>query len=99
MGAADLYRVSPSIGEHRAVAARVTALETAPPPGGGSVTYETVPPGSTFTLDRSGGAWPARPTARTDVVIRWRGVSPAPPLVASGTAGMYAGDEFVEELP
>ena len=96
MGAADLYRASPSIGEHRAVAARVTALEAAP---GGAVTYETVPAGATFTIDRSGGAWPARPTARTDVVIRWRGVSPAPPLVASGTAGMYAGDEFVEELP
>lgn len=92
----DAFRLSPSIGEHRAVAARVSALEAAP---GGAVTYETVPAGSTFTLDRSGGAWPARPTARTDVVIRWRGVAPPPPLVASGTAGMYAGDEFVEELP
>lgn len=99
MGAADLYRASPSIGEHRAVAARVTALETGPPPGGGSVTYETVPPGSTFTLDRSGGAWPARPTTRTDVIIRWRGTAPAPSLVTSGTNGMYASDEFVEELP
>ena len=99
MGAADLYRASPSIGEHRAVAARVTALETGPPPGGGSVTYETVPPGSTFTLDRVSGTWPERPTLRADVIIRWRGVAPAPTLVTSGTNGMYASDEFVEELP
>lgn len=74
-------------------------LAGAAPRGGGSVTYETVPPGSTFTIDRSGGAWPARPTTRTDVIIRWRGVAPAPSLVTSGTAGMYASDEFVEELP
>ena len=92
----DAFRMSPSIGEHRAVAARVSALEAAP---GGAVTYETVPAGATFTIDRSGGAWPARPTARTDVVIRWRGVSPPPPLVTSGTTGMYSTDEFVEELP
>lgn len=92
----DAFRLSPSIGEHRAVAARVSALEAAP---GGAVTYETVPAGATFTIDRSGGAWPARPTARTDVVIRWRGVAPPPTLVTSGTTGMYSTDEFVEELP
>ena len=73
-------------------------LAGAAPRGGGSVTYETVPPGSTFTIDRSGGAWPARPTTRTDVIIRWRGTAPAPSLVTSGTSGMYATDEFVEEL-
>ena len=72
--------------------------KTAPSGGGGSPTYETVPAGSTFTIDRSGGAWPARPTTRTDVIIRWRGTAPAPSLVTSGTAGMYATDEFVEEL-
>lgn len=72
--------------------------KTAPAGGSGSPTYETVPAGSTFTLDRSGGAWPARPTTRTDVVIRWRGTAPAPTLVTSGTSGMYATDEFVEEL-
>lgn len=49
----------------------------------------TIPAGSTLTVDKSSaGVWPARPTARTDVIVRWRGADPSPAIVSSGTGGM-----------
>ena len=47
-----------------------------------------MPAGTTITVFKSGGVWPARPTARTDIVVRWRGADPSPPIVSSGTGGM-----------
>lgn len=53
-----------------------------------------LPAGSTLTVRKSGGTWPARPTTRTDIIVRWVGASPAPSIVAdTGTAGMYSVDE------
>lgn len=56
--------------------------------GGASPTIENVPSGTTITVIKSGSTWPARPTARTDIIVRWRGADPSPPIVASGTGGM-----------
>lgn len=56
--------------------------------GGSSPTVETIPAGSTLTVQKSGGIWPARPTARTDVVVQWKGPDPSPAIVSSGTGGM-----------
>ncbi len=55
---------------------------------GGSPTYANAPAGSTFTVLKSGGTWPARPTSRTDVVVQWKGADPSPAIVSSGTGGM-----------
>lgn len=54
-------------------------------------------PGTNITVDKTGSTWPARPTTRTDVTVRWRGADPSPAVVSSGTAGMYAVDE--REIP
>jgi hypothetical protein len=51
-----------------------------------------VPAGYTHTIIKPvSGVWPARPTARTDVIVRWRGADPGPTEVASGTGGMITG--------
>jgi hypothetical protein len=50
-----------------------------------------MPPGTTITVIKSGGAWPVRPTSRTDIIVRWRGADPSPPIVMSGTGGMLDG--------
>lgn len=47
-----------------------------------------VPAGSLLVAEKSGGTWPARPTARTDVVVAWKGPDPSPSIVGSGTGGM-----------
>lgn len=47
-----------------------------------------LPAGTTLTVLKSGGSWPARPTARADVVVAWKGPDPSPPIVSSGTGGM-----------
>lgn len=44
--------------------------------------------GTTLTVQKNGTVWPARPTARTDVTVIWKGAEPSPPIVASGTGGM-----------
>jgi hypothetical protein len=54
----------------------------------GGVDYSTLPAGTTLTVLKSGSTWPARPTARTDIVVAWKGADPSPAIVASGTAGM-----------
>ena len=50
--------------------------------------YANLAPGSTITVTKSGGIWPSRPTARTDVVVIWKGPDPSPAIVSSGTGGM-----------
>jgi hypothetical protein len=55
---------------------------------GGSPTYANLPAGSTLTVAKSGGVWPARPTSRTDIIVQWKGADPSPSIVSSGTGGM-----------
>jgi hypothetical protein len=47
-----------------------------------------LPAGSTLTVQKSGGTWPARPTSRSDITVQWKGADPSPTIVASGTGGM-----------
>lgn len=55
---------------------------------GGTPTYANLPAGSTITVAKSGGTWPARPTSRSDIVVQWKGPDPSPSIVSSGTGGM-----------
>lgn len=48
----------------------------------------TAPAGMTVTVAKSGSVWPARPTARTDIIVQWKGPDPSPAIVESGTGGM-----------
>ncbi len=50
-------------------------------------TYANLPAGSIVVIDKSGGSYPSRPTARTDITVRWRGDS-FPPTAIDG-------DEFL----
>ncbi len=56
--------------------------------GGASPTYANLPAGTTLTVTKSGGTWPARPTSRNDIVVQWKGPDPSPSIVSSGTGGM-----------
>jgi len=47
-----------------------------------------LPAGSTLTVAKSGGTWPARPTPRSDIIVWWKGADPSPAIVSSGTGGM-----------
>lgn len=53
-----------------------------------SVGYADLPAGTTLTVLKSGGVWPARPTARADLIVAWKGADPSPSIVSSGTGGM-----------
>jgi hypothetical protein len=53
-----------------------------------AITVESLPAGSTLTVNKTTGTWPARPTARTDITVQWRGPDPSPAIVSSGTGGM-----------
>ena len=55
---------------------------------GGAPTYANLPAGTTITVAKSGGTWPARPTARNDIIVQWKGPDPSPSIVSSGTGGM-----------
>lgn len=55
---------------------------------GGNPTFANLPAGTTITVAKSGGTWPARPTSRTDIVVQWKGPDPSPAIVNSGTGGM-----------
>jgi hypothetical protein len=55
---------------------------------GASPTYANLPAGSTITVAKSGGVWPARPTSRSDIIVQWKGPDPSPSIVSSGTGGM-----------
>lgn len=50
--------------------------------------YANLPAGSTITVAKSSGTWPARPTSRTDIIVQWKGADPSPSIVESGTGGM-----------
>lgn len=69
----------------------VPAVPTGTPTGGAAATVEDMPTGATVTVVKSGSTWPARPTNRSDVIVRWRGAEPSPPIVSSGTGGMLDG--------
>jgi hypothetical protein len=56
--------------------------------GSGTMTIANAPAGAVFSAYKSGSAWPARPSSRTDITIFWIGVAPAPAIVTSGTGGM-----------
>lgn len=43
-------------------------------------------PGTTFVIKKSGGVWPSRPTARTDLIAIWVGAEPAPTIGGAGNA-------------
>jgi hypothetical protein len=58
---------------------------------GAAVTVAQLPAGSTLTVLKSGGVWPARPTDRADIVVQWKGADPSPSIVSSGTGGMRDG--------
>lgn len=55
---------------------------------GSSPSYANLPAGTTLTVLKMAGTWPARPTARTDIVVQWKGADPSPAIIASGTGGM-----------
>jgi hypothetical protein len=55
---------------------------------GAAPTYANLPAGSTLTVAKSGGTWPARPTSRSDIIVQWKGADPSPTIVSSGTGGM-----------
>jgi hypothetical protein len=68
----------------------LTASERAAIAGASAPTLANIPAGSTLTVQKS-GTWPARPTARADVIVIWKGPDPSPAIVSSGTAGMRDG--------
>ncbi len=55
---------------------------------GGAPTYANLPAGTTLTVQKTSGTWPARPTSRTDIIVQWKGPDPSPNIVESGTGGM-----------
>lgn len=56
--------------------------------GGVTVNYSNLPAWTTLTITKTSGTWPARPTARNDIIVQWRGPDPSPNIVSSGTGGM-----------
>ena len=60
--------------------------------------YTLLPAGTTITVLKAAGTWPARPTSRADLIVRWKGADPSPAIVTSGTGGMMDGVD-VREIP
>lgn len=56
----------------------VSTWSNLPYSGVSSVGGEDLPPGSTLSVIKSGGTWPARPTSRTDITVIWYGAAPEP---------------------
>lgn len=56
-----------------------TALQSVPP-----IDYSTLPAGVTLTVLKTGSTWPARPTSRTDLIVRWKGPDPSPAVGGTG---------------
>ena len=54
----------------------------------GTFDLSLLPAGATLTVAKAAGVWPARPTARNDIIVQWKGPDPSPSLVSSGTGGM-----------
>lgn len=55
--------------------------------------YADLPAGSTISVFNNAGTWPARPTTRTDISVRWVGGTVAPPI---GGTGAVSGVDFWE---
>lgn len=55
------------------------------------VTVDDLPGGFVQVARKTGGVWPARPTARSDVTVFWLGALPAPSIAGSGTGGARDG--------
>lgn len=55
-------------------------------------TVANAAPGTVIGITWAGSGTPNRTTTRTDIRILWIGPNPDPPVVSSGTAGMYDGD-------
>lgn len=53
-----------------------------------TLSYDKLTPGTTLTVLKASGVWPARPTSRTDIIVQWKGADPSPAIVSSGTGGM-----------
>lgn len=65
----------------------VTAWTSLPYTNGNQL-LDQLPSGTTLTVLKSGSTWPARPTARPDIVVAWKGPDPSPDIITSGTGGM-----------
>ena len=78
---------SGSQGPAGATGAQGPAGATGPQGPAGSSTIETLPAGTCVVVSYTSGNGPSRPTARTDIVVRWRG--PNSPTNA------ISGDEWV----
>ena len=59
----------------------LSAFDTGPPD------YVDLPAKCVLVMNKSGGVWPGVPTDRADIVIIWRGATPAPATVSSRTLG------------
>lgn len=70
------------------IAAAQALAEAGTGSGGAAPTYANLPGGTTITVLKAGGAWPARPTNRTDIVVQWKGADPSPSIITTGTGGM-----------
>lgn len=66
----------------------LTAADVGARPDSYTPGYADLPAWTTLTVLKSGGTWPSRPTARTDIVVAWKGADPSPSIVSSGTGGM-----------
>ena len=58
----------------------------------GTANIATYPAGYMHARSKLNGAWQDRGTTRKDITVTWIGPLPAPPVVTSGTGGMYEGD-------
>jgi hypothetical protein len=60
----------------------------------GMLAADRIPAGSTLTVRYDAGVWPARPTARTDILVQWlniTGDAPVPP-------GAIVGDLVIKDV-
>ena len=51
---------------------------------GSKVPESRLTDGTMLAVRKAGTSWPARPTTRTDVMVVWVGVEPAPPVGGTG---------------
>lgn len=66
--------------------------------GTGSYTISNAPAGAMFSVYKSAGTWPSRPTSRSDITVFWIGTAAAPSIITSGTSGMLQDvDVWIEQ--
>lgn len=87
-GSSDVLLSSPTDSQVLAYDASAIKWKNATQTAGSSPTYANLPAGTTLTVLKSGSTWPARPTARTDIIVQWKGADPSPAIISSGTGGM-----------